>query len=259
MADQHIYNPRKKTIWIGFDQREADAFAVAKHSIDRHLIRPIPTYGLVLSDLQERGLYTRPTERKDGKLIDVLSRREDYDGAMSTEFAISRFLVPFLAGSGMALFVDADVMARVNVDRLFEWAETQPRKAVWCVQHNHAPTTATKMDGQPQAAYGRKNWSSVVLWNCNHPATQALTPELVNSLPGRDLHQFRFLKDEDIGALEPEWNHLVGEVEPNPAAKLVHFTLGCPSMRGYETCEFADEWRAELTHWAHGAHAFHGW
>jgi hypothetical protein len=241
----------KQSIWIGFDGREADAFAVARHSILRRLVTPIPVYGLVLSDLQNRELYTRPTKVKDGRLIDVLSKRDDYDGAMSTQFAISRFLVPHLAGDGLALFCDADVIARTNVDELFRWAETQPSQiAAWCVKHNHQPSTATKMDGQSQVAYGRKNWSSVVLWRCSHPSVKKLTPEIVNSWPGRDLHQFKFLRDEEIGSLGSEWNHLVGEAAPNKDAKIVHWTLGVPSMAGYEDCEFSQEWREELANWA---------
>lgn len=244
------------SVWIGYDPREIDAFAVARASIQRRLITQMPVYGLVLADLQAAGLYTRPTERRDGRLFDLLSRREDYDGAMSTEFAISRFLVPHLAKTGLALFVDADVMARVNIDELFHWAQNEPRRAVWCVQHDHQSTTAVKMDNQPQAAYGRKNWSSVCLWNCDSPAVKALTPEAVNSWPGRDLHQFKFLADDEIGSLNPAWNHLVGEALPSDGAKIVHFTLGVPSLAGYEHCEFADEWRAERDAWVRGVVAY---
>lgn len=246
----------KFSIWIGFDSRETDAFAVARHSIQKRTNLPIPVYGLVLSELQERGLYTRPTERRDGRIYDTLSVRPDYDGAMSTEFAISRFLVPFLAGSGYALFVDADVMARVNIDQLFFWAESQSKKALWCVKHDHTPTGTVKMDGQAQTAYGRKNWSSVVMWNCDHPTTKKLTPNIVNKLTGRDLHQFKVFADDEIGQLDPAWNHLVGEYEPNPSAKLVHFTLGVPSMKGYEQSEHAEEWQRNLSAWAMGKMGF---
>lgn len=249
----------KLSIWIGFDPREADAFAVARQSIKKRMAMPVPVHGLVLSELQKMGLYSRPTERKDGRLIDVLSARPDYDGAMSTEFAISRFLVPFLAGSGYALFLDADMMARVNLWHLFAWVETQPKKALWCVKHNHTPSGTVKMDGQVQTAYSRKNWSSVVLWNCDHPTTKQLTPEVVNKLTGRDLHQFKLFADDEIGELDPTWNHLVGEYDPNPNAKIVHFTLGVPSMKGYENSEYADEWKAELTEWAMGKPSFPGW
>lgn len=235
----------KRSIWIGFDPREADAFAVARNSIQRRLTQPIPVNGLVLSRLRDMGLYCRPTSMKDGRLFDEISQF-----AMSTEFSISRFLTPHLAGSGYAVFVDADVLARVSLCRLFEVAESDPSKAVWCVKHNHIPSSESKMDNQVQAAYGRKNWSSVVVWNVNAPSVKKLTPEAVNAMTGRDLHQFAFLRDGEIGELDPAWNHLVGEVPPNPDAKIVHMTLGVPTMKGYETCEFAAEWRKELELWA---------
>jgi hypothetical protein len=248
--------PRRWSIYIGFDARESDAFAVARESIRKHLNTPIPIYGLVLEDMRKAGLYWRPTEKRLSAadppvLWDVISEHP-----MATEFAISRFLVPHLAKEGLALFVDADVMARGCVAWLFEKAENLDDKAVWCVQHKHQQSAGLKMDNQVQSAYGRKNWSSVMLWNCDHAGAKKLTPEYVNSVPGRDLHQFKFLADDEIGELGPEWNHLVGEYAPNPDAKLVHFTLGHPAMAGYENSEFGDEWRAERDRWARGSLRF---
>jgi hypothetical protein len=247
---------RPWSIFIGYDSRESDAFAVARESIRKRLNTPIPIYGLVLEDLKKAGLYWRPTEKRPSAadrpvLWDVISEHP-----MATEFAISRFLVPYLAKEGMALFVDADVMARGCVARLFEMTTHDRSKAVWCVQHKHEQAAGTKMDGQVQTVYGRKNWSSVMIWNCDHPGAKKITPEYVNSVPGRDLHQFKFLADEEIGEIGPEWNHLVGEYPPNPDAKLVHFTLGVPSFAGYENSEFADEWLAERDRWARGMLSF---
>ncbi|RWQ12344.1 MAG: hypothetical protein EOS20_18620 [Mesorhizobium sp.] len=240
-------NP-KLSIWIGFDPREADAFAVARHSINRHSIAPIPIRGVVLTDLRTGGLYTRPTVRNGGRLIDVLSRRDDYDGAMATEFACSRFLVPQLAKSGWALFMDCDVLVRKDLLALFNQAD--PSKAVMVVKHDHQPAEGVKMDGQAQTRYARKNWSSVILWNVDHPANQALTLGLVNSVPGRDLHRFCWLDDDLIGELHPKWNFLVGHSDPAVDPAIVHFTDGIPTMAGYEDCAYADEWRAELERWA---------
>lgn len=236
------------SIWIGYDPREADAFAVTRHSIRRRLILPIPIYGLVLPTLRCRGLYTRPTSRENGRLIDHLSKRPDYDGAMSTEFAISRFLVPHLAEKGWALFLDADMLVRCDIYKLFKLAD--PTKAVQVVKHDYQPGTGVKMDGQLQVNYDRKNWSSVMLFNVEHPANRRLTLEMVNTLPGRELHRFCWLDDDEIGHLEPEWNYLVGATQDVADPKIVHFTSGVPSMPGYENCRFADEWRAELTRWA---------
>lgn len=161
---------------------------------------------------------------------------------MSTEFAISRFLTPILAQSGLALFVDCDTLAMQNVARIFDLV--QPDKAVMCVKHEHNPTETVKMDGQVQTRYSRKNWSSVMLFNCDHPSNRKLTLEMINSLPGRDLHRFCWLEDHEIGELPPQWNYLVGHTElpegVDPA--IVHFTDGIPSMDGYENVEYAGEY-----------------
>ena len=231
------------SVFVGFDPREADAFAVARSSIRRHMTIPVPVYGVVLDDLRRKGLYWRETERRDGRLWDTIS-----GAPMSTEFAISRFLVPVVAKTKWALFVDADVMARTNVARLIDIADDS--FAVMCVKHDFAPPEGVKMDGQAQLPYPRKNWSSVVLWNLDHEANRNITAGMVNELPGRDLHRFCWLEDEHIGELPARWNHLVGHHEPTPDAAIVHFTDGVPSMPGYEESAFADEWRAELRRWA---------
>lgn len=232
-----------RSIWIGFDPREADAFAVARESIKRRLNSPIPIRGIVLDDMRAAGLYWRPTHRPNGKLWDEIS-----EAPMATEFAIARFLTPHLAQAGWALFVDCDVMARVNGEELFALAD--PSKAVMCVKHKFEPPPGVKMNGQEQTRYARKNWSSVVLWNVNHPSNKALTVDLINTVPGRDLHRFCWLKDDEIGELEPCWNWLVGHSSPNIEPKIVHFTEGVPSMRGYEDQPYAEQWRNELARWA---------
>jgi hypothetical protein len=236
------------SVWIGFDPREAAAFAVARESIKRRLSLQIPVHGLVLSDLRRRGLYTRPTETRvnsDGhrQLWDSIS-----DAPMATEFAISRFLVPHLARSGLALFMDCDMLVRANLMELFR--QIDPAYAVSCVKHDHRPAEGLKMDGQAQTSYGRKNWSSVMVFNCDHPANQELTVDLVNSARGRELHQFCWLNDDRIGEFGPEWNWLAGYSSPNIDPKIVHHTEGSPCMAGYEDAPFADEWRAELARWA---------
>jgi hypothetical protein len=238
MALQH--SATERSIWIGFDPRpeEVEGFGVARHSIRRWLTEDIPIYALRLSALRTAGLYSRPTDWRDGRLWDSIS-----GAPMSTEFAISRFLVPYLAQSGLALFVDADVMARADLGQMFDAYDRS--KACMCVKHDYTPSGETKMMGQAQVPYARKNWSSVVLWNCDHPKTKVLTPEVINSARGLWLHQFSWLHDDDIGDLSPCWNHLVGDNCPNPDAKLVHFTNGTPNMNGHDGCEFAAEWWAE--------------
>jgi hypothetical protein len=228
----------KKSIWIGRDRREELAFNVTRQSLISHLSETIPVHALEFGELKRRGLYNRPTEEHDGRLIDVLSRRPDYDGSMSTDHAIGRFYVPHLAGSGWALFMDGDMLVRDDIAKVFD--DLDIAKAIYCVQHDHQPSGKTKMDGQVQSKYARKNWSSFVLFNCDHAANKALTPELIDTIPGRDLHRFCWLAEDEIGALDSTWNWLVGYSEP----KVVHFTNGTPDMQGYEGAAFADEWRS---------------
>lgn len=231
------------SIWIGFDHREVAAFVVAKQSARDHCIKPIPIYGLVLDELQKKNLYWRPTERRLGKLWDVIS-----DHWMSTEFAISRFLVPHLAGTGWALFMDSDMLVRGNLDRLFE--SLDDGYAAYCVKHDHRPAHSVKMDGQAQSQYFRKNWSSFIAFNCDHPANQALTLNYVNREKGRDLHGLGWLREDQIGELGTEWNWLAGYSSPNIDPKVVHHTEGSPCLVGFENAPYADEWRAVLHGWA---------
>ena len=238
-----------ESIWIGFDQREAAAYAVARSSIRRRLSHHIPIYGLVQDDLRSLGLYRREVEKRksavDGDITwDIIS-----DAAESTQFSNTRFLTKHLARKGWALFLDCDVLARADVVELFNLADD--RFAVMCVKHNFMPLNTLKMDGQVQSQYERKNWSSVHLINCDHPSNRHLTIEMINEMPGRDLHRFCWLSDSEIGELQPEWNFLVRHHVPRLIdPKIVHFTAGVPSMRGYENDPFANEWREELNRWA---------
>lgn len=237
-------------IYIGFDPREVAAFAVCRESVKRHCPGNWPVRGLVLSDLQAKGLYTRPLEYRPSAvdrplLWDVIS-----DAPMSTEHANARFLVPYIAKTGWALFMDGDVLVRANLGQMFETLDRS--KAVYCVQHRHEPEPGVKMDGQQQTRYARKNWTSFILFNCDHPANAPLVNDttLANTLPGRDLHRLCWLKDEDIGELDCSWNWLAGVSDPEIAPDVVHFTNGTPDMRGYEDAPFADEWRKRLNEWA---------
>lgn len=225
-------------VFIGFDVHQMRATVVAELSI-RKTSEHVEVRRLALSELIARKLYTRPTVyRQDGapRYWDEISQ-----APMSTSHAIGRFLVPVLCGhGGWALFTDGDVLFRSNVRDVFHLAD--PKYAVQVVQHVHEPTETLKMDGQAQMRYARKNWSSVMLLNCGHSANRALSVDLINTLPGRDLHRFCWLADDLIGALPARFNYLVGvsPADPNPA--IVHYTEGLPDMAGYEHCEFSDEW-----------------
>jgi lipopolysaccharide biosynthesis glycosyltransferase len=181
--------------------------------------------------------YNRPTTMlPNGQLFDEIS-----DAPMSTAHAIARFHVPRLCEySGWALFTDSDVIFREDIANLFALAD--PQYAVMCVQHPPLLKQGNKKDGHIQQAYPRKNWSSVMLFNCGHSSNQALTLDVLNAWPGRDLHAFRWLQDHEIGALPARFNWLVGVSAPDPNPAIAHFTLGTPDVSGHENDPFAAEW-----------------
>lgn len=203
-------------VFLGFDRHETVAFHVAGFSFMRRSSIPVSITGLRREQL--------PVARQ-------------HEG--STEFTFSRFLVPWLCGyQGAALYVDCDVLCRVDVADVFNGIADHHAVAV--VKHDYTPKHERKFRGQEQAAYQRKNWSSVMVFN--NALCRQLTPEYVNAASGLDLHQLRWLPDVAIGALDRSWNHLVGEYAPNPNARIAHFTLGTPCFAKYRNCEFAKEW-----------------
>lgn len=208
-------------VYIGWDAREEEAYHVAESSLLGHATRPVNVHALDADELFQRRLFWRPITRYVKTMRDHLS-----DAPQSTEFATSRFLVPFLQRSGWALFIDCDMVFLGDVSELFELADD--RYAVMVVKHGELPGGGLKMDGQEQTRYPRKNWSSVMLWNCDHLANQRLDLGMVNWWPGALLHRFCWLRDEEIGELPPAWNWLVNVNEKPQDARLAHFTLGGP-------------------------------
>lgn len=224
-------------VYIGFDGSEARAYDVAVSSLRRRASAPVEVIPLRADRLASTGLLRRPTDTRDG-IYDLIS-----NARASTEFAISRFIVPHLGQSGFVLFCDCDVLFMADVAELFALADA--RYAVQLVKHHHRPTSDTKMVTATQTAYGRKNWSSVMLWNCDHPANQRLSLGEVNARRGLELHQFYWLHDSEIGELPAGWNWLVNEMEQPAGAKLAHFTNGGPWLPGWEPRPHDELWLAE--------------
>ena len=238
-------------IFIGYDPNEVRAYDVFEYSLRRRSSSPLDIRPVKLDACRNAGLFWRKFDVSNGKIFDLISQ-----APCATEFSITRFITPHLASEPWALFVDCDMLARADIAGLFELAD--PKYAVMVTKHVHLVTDGSaKMDGQIQTSYSRKNWSSCMLFNVNHPSNRALTVDMVNSVPGRDLHNFRWLKDEEIGELPLSWNHLAGYALPVSGDGMiypqydyahihnVHFTEGMPFMAGYENCPFAEEWRAE--------------
>lgn len=216
-------------IYVGWDSREPIAADVLKHSILKHTSVPVNIIYLQQEKLREAGLYWR-----------------DVDQLASTEFTFTRFLVPYLNNyQGHAIFVDCDFLCVSDLAELINSADD--KKAVQVVQHDYTPPEGVKMDGQKQLPYPRKNWSSMILWNCGHKDNRKVDLEFVNTATGQELHRFTWLKDKEIGNLLPEWNWLVGwyrEVRDG-YPKWIHYTLGGPWFDEYKDCEYSDLWLAE--------------
>ncbi len=227
-------------VFMGWDANETQAYDVARYSITRRSSKPVCVEPLKQEALRWMGLYRRAPELgDDGRLID------NRDGKpFSTEFSFTRFLVPALMQyRGWALFLDPDVLLQADIAKLFNLAND--RYAVMCVKHDHRPDEKTKMLNHVQTRYRRKNWSSVMLFNCAHPANRALTPERVSNETGTWLHGFHWLDGIQIGGLPEAWNWLEGHSDAAIEPKLIHYTRGGPWWDEWKDVAHADKWLAE--------------
>ena len=215
-------------VFVGWDSREDIAYQVCKQSILDHASVPVKVIPLKQDDLRKKGIY--------GRSVDQLA---------STEFTFTRFLVPYLAQyTGWALFIDCDFVFLDDVKKIFDQADD--KYAIMCAQHDYTPKEGTKMDGQVQHVYPRKNWSSMMLINCGSYTNSVLTKDLINNetKTGAYFHRFSWVPDAEVGELSHEWNWLVGWYkEPKDGKpKALHYTEGGPWFKQYENCEYALEW-----------------
>lgn len=209
-------------LFVGYDPREAVAYHTFCQSVLERASLPVAFTPLALNTLAGY-------------------QETHQDG--SNAFIYSRFLTPYLCGyDGWAVFADGDMVCRADIAEL--WALRDPKHAVQVVKHDYKTKASQKYLGNKNENYPRKNWSSVMLFNCDHPKHRVLTPELLQRSTGKFLHRFEWLDDADIGELPREWNWLTTEYEDNYDAKLLHYTLGTPCFKDYRDCEMADEWHA---------------
>jgi lipopolysaccharide biosynthesis glycosyltransferase len=210
-------------VFIGYDPREAVAYHTCVNSIIRHASKPVAIIPLSLNLLEDY-------------------KETHQDG--SNHFIYSRFLVPHLMGyQGFAIFIDGDMILRDDIFKLCDLYD--PTKAVQVVKHDYQTRMPIKYLGAKNENYPRKNWSSVILWNCYHDTHKKLTPEFVQSATGAELHRFSWINDSDIGELPIEWNWLPDEFGPNYDAKLLHYTLGAPCFEEFKNTPMAQEWHCE--------------
>lgn len=215
-------------IFIGYDNRIPVAFQTLAHSITQRSSAPVTICPINLTNI--RGIFNRP-------MVSL----------QSTEFSFSRFLTPYLSNyEGWSLFMDNDMIVLDDIVNL--WNLRDDRYAVMCVKHDHHPHETKKFMGAPQTPYEKKNWSSVVLFN--NARCRALTPEYVNTASGLELHQFKWLENDDlIGPLPLEWNYLAAYTEEHERRsvepKLVHYTIGGPFYPEFKDTEYSAEWFRE--------------
>ena len=217
------------SFYIGYDSKEDIAYRVCKNSLINTSSIALNIQSLKLYELVSKKLYTR-----------------NIDPLASTEFTYSRFLVPALMNyKGWAIFCDCDFLFFQDISLLFETIDED--KALYCVQHDYTPKERHKMDGKKQTLYPRKNWSSFMVFNCSHPSNKKLSIDLVNSESGSFLHQFKWLKDSEIGSLDERWNWLEGWTSNHNNKKpfAVHYTRGGPWFDEWQDVEFANEWISE--------------
>ena len=221
----------EKKIYIGYDSKEPIASDVCEFSINKNSSESFNINHIKLKEVKEKNIYWRDTDKLG-----------------STEFTFTRFLVPYLQNyNGWALFCDSDFLWLEDINKLFSLADD--KYAIMCVHHDYKPKNTKKKLLSSQQIYPRKNWSSLVLWNCSHPSNKKVTPDLVNTETGKYMHRFGWLKDEEIGKISHEWNWLIGWYkEPEDGKpKALHFTEGGPWLgKDFQDKEYAKKWNEYL-------------
>ena len=201
------YNSIMLTLYIGFDS--SNYTQILAHDI---CIKSILKYNdkikiisLVKSELEQKGYFYR-----------------EHDLKASTEFTYTRFLVPFLNNyEGIAVFCDSDFLYKYDIEDLLKFYDES--KAVMCVKHEQKSLSSIKFSGMSQTDYPRKNWSSLMLFNCAHPSCKNLNLYTVNKETPQYLHRMKWCNDNEIGDIPYQYNYLIGYYNTNDA-KAIHYT-----------------------------------
>jgi len=205
---------------VGFDQRESIAYHVFIQSVIDNSSLPVSFFPLSLN---------------------IMKFYEETHTDKSNQFIYTRFLTPYINNfSGWAIFADGDMICQADIKEL--WELRDETKALQVVKHNYKTKAKKKYLGNINEDYPKKNWSSLILWNCAHEKHKILTPEFVASQTGKYLHRFSWLSENEIGELPKEWNWLAIEYPENKNAKLIHYTLGTPCFKEYQFTDMANIW-----------------
>ena len=217
-------------IFVGFDQKEAIAYHTFVQSIIENSSIPIS-----ITPLAENNLDEYSEEHTDG----------------TNKFTYSRFLVPYLMDfKGWAIFADGDMVCLSDIKILKSFFD--PKIALSVVKHDYKTKYKTKYFGQKNEDYPRKNWSSVIIWNCEHPKNKILTPSFISKKEGSFLHRFKWLEDKEIGNLPKTWNWLAMEYEVRNKLDLIHYTLGTPCFKEYSNTDLSKYWKKSFNNLLNG-------
>ena len=217
-------------IVVGFDQRESVAYHTFTQSVIENSTIPVRFLPLSMSSLSN---YKEV--HKDG----------------SNEFIYSRFLVPYMMNfKGWAIYADGDMVCLEDIKKL--WNLRDNKYAVQVVKHDYKTKITEKYWGNKNEDYPRKNWSSLILWNCEHKSHKVLTPDFIENQSGAFLHRFSWIKDEEIGSIDKEWNWLAMEYEEKESIKLIHYTIGTPCFKEYEKTSLSSYWKKSFSNMLDG-------
>ena len=126
-------------IFIGYDPNEIVAYHTCVQSIIDNSKVPLKITPLKLSHF--KNFYKRKKRKVD-----------------STEFSISRFLVPYLSNyKGYSFYLDCDIIINSNLDDLIQQIhKTKTNTDLWCVKHNYKPIEEKKFNNNKQYVYNKK-------------------------------------------------------------------------------------------------------
>jgi hypothetical protein len=207
-------------LYIGYDKNEAIAYHVLVQSIIENTSIPVKITPIIKKQIPE---YTRKKSLLE-----------------STEFSMTRFLTPWLSDyEGWSMFIDCDFIFPGDLKEL--WDMRDDSFTVMVCKHDYTPKKSIKFLDKIQSHYDRKNWSSLILFN--NGKCRSLSTDYVNSAEGFDLHQFKWVNDDDlIGNVPLSWNHLCEEDNQHHPPHGIHFTNGGPWFKGSRNTEYSNNW-----------------
>lgn len=212
-----FFNEELMRIYIGYDEKLKEQYNMCEYSIRKHC-KDVEIIKLDKNDLIARGLYTRINNIMD-----------------ATDFSMTRFFVPYLNDfEGVALYIDSDFIMTRSVKEIFD--SFDKTNAIALVKHNYVSKFDEKANGKVNLRYPRKNWSSLMMFNCGHPSNKILNLEYLNNTDSTMLHSISWLPYPEVGEFPQDYNFLVGEYEKIPLG--LHYTIGEPKPDS----DFYNEW-----------------